>query len=117
MSIYYVGGSVSIFSFLFEYLVIFSIFCHYVINNSLQYVRKNNLNFIFFCSVNVTFFQIIFLFPTIDQGRYYYVLLLVVIHYYISKYFSFFIKNISSIFMIFYLLNLIKIFKHYKILF
>jgi len=117
LGLYYIGGSSSILSFEIEYLLFLLFILLFLYKNIINYTEERKQTLSFFIAVNLTFFQILIIFPTIDQGRYYFILLLCLAYFFIREYRLIVKNNFYFIFFIIYTLNIIKIMKHFIFLY
>ena len=117
LSLYYIGGSMSVLSFELEYLFFFLILIFFIYKNSKISPHNKGIHLFIFIAINLTFFQILFVFKSIDQGRYYYILLLNIIYFFILEYKVFLRDNFFLIICLLYSLNIVKIIKHFNILY
>lgn len=117
LSLYYMGGSMSYLSFELEYLFYFLFIIFFIFDNFKLSIEKTTLHLCIFIAINITFFQILSVLPSVDQGRYYFILLINLIYFFTKEYKKIIIENFNLVIFTIYLLNMIKIIKIYLIIY
>lgn len=117
LSLYYLGGSMSFLSFEMEYLFFLLLILIFIYKCVISSNEDSKIHIYMFIAINMTFFQVLSVLHSVDQGRYYYILMLNIIYFFTSEYKKIFNDNFFIIIFCLYTLNIYKVIKQYYSIF